>query len=236
MDAAIVVIKMSNIFFVNSKYNKKQLVCRGYLFGLDGKKGNTSYWQCVKRSSLSCYTRAITQVNDNGVHKLIKVNGEHSHIPEPEKILDLNLKEKLKQNAVSNMDTPSQVIQNLIQTVPVSKSIYLPSTSSMKMVIHRARNNDHPNLPKDLADFVVPGKYQDFLLAHYSGESGEDETILLFGTKEKLQLLQRSPFWIMDGTFQTCPDLFYQIYTIHGLVSLHENALPSRFRFDDKEV
>ncbi|KAF9421706.1 hypothetical protein HW555_002387, partial [Spodoptera exigua] len=46
--------------------------------------------------------------------------------------------------------------------------------------------------------------------------------ILLFGTSENIRLLQLSPFWILDGTFRTCPTLFYQIYTVHGLIGVHD--------------
>ena len=46
----------------------------------------------------------------------------------------------------------------------------------------------------------------------------DDGCILMFTTTENLRILSRSAFWIMDGTFKTTPNLFRQLYTIHGRI------------------
>ena len=41
--------------------------------------------------------------------------------------------------------------------------------------------------------------------------------MLMFGSRESIDLLRSSPDWFMDGTFDTVPPQFTQMYTIHGL-------------------
>ena len=52
--------------------------------------------------------------------------------------------------------------------------------------------------------------------------------MFIFVTDEALDVLARSPQWFADGTFKLCPELFFQIYSIHAL-SNHE-VIPCVFR------
>jgi hypothetical protein len=42
--------------------------------------------------------------------------------------------------------------------------------------------------------------------------------ILIFTTITNIIQLKQSILWLMDGTFKTVPNLFKQLYTIHGNV------------------
>ncbi|CAF1631582.1 unnamed protein product, partial [Didymodactylos carnosus] len=44
-----------------------------------------------------------------------------------------------------------------------------------------------------------------------------NERILIFATDEQLQLLFNSTQIFTDGTFDSCPPFFYQLYVIHGI-------------------
>ena len=46
----------------------------------------------------------------------------------------------------------------------------------------------------------------------------------MFGTIENLNALQTHSHWFVDGTFKVAPELFMQLFTIHGLVD--NRALP----------
>ena len=39
---------------------------------------------------------------------------------------------------------------------------------------------------------------------------------MIFAAPSSLQKLGSSKHWFADGTFETCPNIFYQIYTIHA--------------------
>ncbi|CAG8467796.1 16919_t:CDS:2, partial [Dentiscutata heterogama] len=50
-----------------------------------------------------------------------------------------------------------------------------------------------------------------------------NERILVFTTTENIRYLSRALYWIMDGTFQTVPTIFYQLYTIYAPVESADN-------------
>lgn len=102
----------------------------------------------------------------------------------------------------------------------------MPSKEAMRLVIHRERVSNEPKLPKTLNEFIIPDEFtkfegEQFLIGHFIDDN---DTILVFSTKTNLRLLDKSKFWIMDGTFQCCPDLFYQLYSIHGQVGQNDDT------------
>jgi hypothetical protein len=44
---------------------------------------------------------------------------------------------------------------------------------------------------------------------------------VIFASEENLRLMSASDRIFMDGTFKTCPRIFAESYTIHGMVSGH---------------
>ena len=78
----------------------------------------------------------------------------------------------------------------------------------------------YPPIPEDgdtLFDvpqrFTVTSTGDDFL--KYNNQRAD--RILIFGTGRRLNFLQNSDNWFMDGTFLTVPPQFAQLYTVHGL-------------------
>ena len=45
---------------------------------------------------------------------------------------------------------------------------------------------------------------------------GDEERIFIFASQDALQFLVDSEHWYADGTFRVCPEIFFQLYTIHG--------------------
>src|SRR5690606_15188544 len=62
----------------------------------------------------------------------------------------------------------------------------------------------------------------------------DESRFFIFATRESLQLLNMSQDWLADGTFETSPSLFCQIYTVHavtlckGIVPLVYMLLPNK--------
>lgn len=103
----------------------------------------------------------------------------------------------------------------------------------------RRKNTGRPKEPKRLSqlgnipdgykvthdgdDFLIPvgnlnnGMSFVCLLAHCHCRSlVATGQLMVFATNRNLEILSRCSVWIMDGTFDVTPDLFYQMYTIHG--------------------
>lgn len=77
-----------------------------------------------------------------------------------------------------------------------------------------------PALPQCLSEIHLPEKYsktlsgETFLLAN----DGDDNKILLFGSRHHLQQLASSDVIFGDGTFFFAPQHFTQLYSLHGKV------------------
>ena len=63
------------------------------------------------------------------------------------------------------------------------------------------------------------------------------EGVYMFSTNANLTLIAEAPSLYMDGTFQICPHLFYQVFTIHAFkhgkqFPLVYFLLPDKFRWN----
>ena len=67
--------------------------------------------------------------------------------------------------------------------------------------------------------YAIPDQYKklengDLFLQHDSGEDDE-QRILVFATESGLDDLLQASFWAGDGTFKPCPDVYFQLFTLH---------------------
>ena len=83
-------------------------------------------------------------------------------------------------------------------------------------------NQQLPNPANGANVSELPLEYQrtctneQFLI--FDGGQGDAERIFIFVTNQSLQLLSLSQNWFGDGTFKACPQIFFQIYTIHAQI------------------
>ena len=69
----------------------------------------------------------------------------------------------------------------------------------------------HSRLKCVVGTKIVSG--EDFLIA----EDGQgEEKIIIFATDRNVTLLCKAETIYVDGTLETCPRLFYQVFTIHA--------------------
>ena len=50
----------------------------------------------------------------------------------------------------------------------------------------------------------------------YDSSVEDEERIYILASQDVLQFLADSEHWYADGTFRVCPEIFFQLYTIHG--------------------
>lgn len=111
--------------------------------------------------------------------------------------------------------------------------MFLPERTTMKRTFNRRRGRDLPSNPKSISDLgEIPeefrrtlGRKAFLIYDSYDDEESDDEDdeerrrqnrILVFASKDALVKLSRSKIWQIDGTFETAPEIFTQILTIHG--------------------
>ena len=96
----------------------------------------------------------------------------------------------------------------------------LPTSPSCKTSFYHQRTQLIPNLPTtidaiDLQDELTTTTANErFLLVN----TGDQDKNLIFATNRNLQILADNDTIYVDGTFNTCPLLFTQFYTLHAMV------------------
>lgn len=132
----------------------------------------------------------------------------------------------LKRVAESSREKPCQIMNRCLEDVPTTSACMVPNKNVIRQIIKRARAKSTPLEPKSLAEIDLPEdlkmfKGETFLIPNTN--LNEDIKSLIFCTDKNIKLLQESTIWIMDGTFQSCPKLFMQLYSIHGTVGNGNN-------------
>lgn len=53
----------------------------------------------------------------------------------------------------------------------------------------------------------------------------DNDFVMIFTTAENCLLLKNASFWILDGTFKSCPKLFNELFVINGSVERGNNKI-----------
>ena len=195
--------------------NSINAVYLGYRYSRDGKPTSThkQAWRCVLRT---CKGRMHT-VDGN----LLSCTQEHNHSGD---LADCEAKATLSsiKEIAASTRTPNHIIYaQTTGSLSQATRLRLPSAVACKKAAQRSRRKADP-LPK------APGSLSEIELTvddclSMAGQSllqfdNEDDAlrIIVFGTADSIQSLERSKSWYIDGTFDSCPQHFYQLITIHA--------------------
>ncbi|KAE9542890.1 hypothetical protein AGLY_002801, partial [Aphis glycines] len=175
-------------------------------------------WACCKNTC-----------KDNGVDTAIYNDHKHDK-PSEQDINRQKLSNNLKRKAVEEISVlPSKFICRELKNSDIH-TLTLNDTSLIKRNIRNARLSVHPNIPKNIAEThaaineitLVTNTNESFLLVN-DNNCG----IVWFSTKSNLEVLCGINTIFVDGTFRSCPNFFYQLFTIHDLVE--ESYIPLVF-------
>lgn len=214
----------------------KDLACDGgFIYCLDKRRDTKYYWNCVQaRGSGKCRARLVTELvrersgDRPPKHRIVRTTKgtPHNHPPSPTHKMRKDALVGLKRKAAGTMDRPANIIQSTQTGISVDAAAGLPSQDALRRRIKRARRAVQAAEPQSLGDVSIPEELtktlegENFLLAHYVEG---DANLLVFSTLSSMHQLGRARMLIMDGTFKSCPILYRQIYTIHGMVGDREN-------------
>ena len=167
-----------------NKYNHE-----GYTYVKDKSSANKMiiHWRCDKRK------RQIWTQTDNGRFDSLRTPHTCSTIGNVTNVVVQKVVTAAKRRAVSTMEIPSQVRQEVIQNVPTSVLGQLPSVNALRKQIQRKRSKQQqaPPNPNTREDIIIPieytryeymqGQFENFLLADSGEEQPDPNRILLFG-------------------------------------------------------
>ncbi|CAF0764984.1 unnamed protein product [Brachionus calyciflorus] len=176
-----------------SQRGKELLINRNYEHKLDfvAKSTNKHSWRC--NSHNDCKARVYTI----GLNPPVTEGQNwHEHPANPSK---KEIRKAMNELKDKNSNRCRSAIQ-AVQKNPYAQ--YQKPTSRSDL-----------NLPEE---FKRSCNNEKFIIY----DSGKDDTnrIILFGTENNLKLLKSHLNWYVDDTFDVCPDIFYQLFTIHVLL------------------
>lgn len=101
----------------------------------------------------------------------------------------------------------------------------LPERRNVIRTINRTQNRTRPPIPQELSSVEIISPYDrtitgDPFLQLDTGALSE-ERVIIFYSPQALEHLCHTNIILGDGTFKTVPKIFYQLYTLHGLVHGH---------------
>ncbi|XP_057321233.1 uncharacterized protein LOC130665011 [Microplitis mediator] len=155
---------------------------------------------------------------------IISKSGEHNHLPDRAHIDSRIVIHKMKKKAQKSKEPTGVVIASELKNVSKVVAAELPNRSAMARMLQR-QHKLHDNFlenPSSFDDIKISAEYQQTYAGNqflYESEATKNNHFFMFTTAANLSALARSDVWFADGTFYTVPSIFYQIYTIHGLIN-----------------
>ncbi|CAF1470139.1 unnamed protein product, partial [Rotaria sordida] len=175
----------------------------------------SEYWICVK-----CQTTATSYLDLSVI-----VREDHTHLPDETDKEVLEMRQNLKRKAIEESGPIDRIIEEAFHAINSQSQsndllINMPSIATIKNTLQQQRRKIRPPVPKSIEQlpYPLPEAYcktkqgESFLL--YDGPLGGVRS-LVFSSYNDMVYLSQHENWYGDGTFYTCPSIFYQMYSIH---------------------
>lgn len=198
--------------YVLSTKGRQKLLLHKYLYIHDWTRKGITRYKCEFAKELKC--RAFVKIKDGKIDDMCETHA--SHVADVARIEAIKVKSKIMTKAIKTQDQPMQIVSKCTKKASRATKAALPTKRNLVKSVHRKRktNDCAPAVPPSLAELELPDEYKEtadgeiFLL--YDSKN-PDKRILIFSTKENLKLLRQCKTWIVDGTFDSAPPLFYQV-------------------------
>lgn len=207
--------------FVRSQKGNRKIIKDGYIYVFKKELANyVRSFECQLRRAGQCRVSIKVNPNDEVIEQL----HEHTHPPSNVKCEVQRVKSSIKERAESTNDSTQQIMVGELQGISEAAAVNLPNVEHMRRTVRSQKRNegDMPEPPNRNAIPELPMEYQQtctgerFLI--YDSGIDDANRIFIFGTDHALHLLATSPDWFGDGTFKVCPQIFFQLYTLHAKI------------------
>jgi hypothetical protein len=205
---------------------KNKITLDGYVYVKQKPLANnaTSYECELRRGSGIGLSVCKAKVKIAADMSVVGFMNTHSHAPNDAHCEVQKVRAGIKRRAEQTDEGAQQILGHELQHLSQQAAVEMAPLSIIRRAIRSAkqkRNAVHP-LPTDRT-FAIPDEYKtlengEAFLLHDSGIQ-DPSRILIFGTARTTRLLVQAQHWFLDGTFKIVPELFYQLYTVHALIS-----------------
>ena len=190
--------------FENFTYTKKR----------ENENTQITTWRCTDRRCKG------TGKTIEGSFEFLLTN-PHYHEANPAKKELVQIEKAIESRAVQSLEPPRVVVQMSTNNSTGEAVAQMPHQRTMVRRIQRRRVVAHIPNPLSTSVLNVPDDLRTTIRGEpfYAFDSGkEDPNRFIIFTTQKLDELEFSAKWAVDGTFAVCPSLFYQLYTMHGII------------------
>lgn len=195
-----------------------------FYFAYKTKTTNIIRWRCTQRKcSAKLFTTGenLTIVRDESVH----LNHDKKNL----NVYKLNQLCKIKARE-SPYEKPAKILRNVVQNSTDSNVITTKDISDLRRNIYNTKRKILPKFP--VSQNEVHSMLLTMDIKTHTGEpfilsNDSDKNIIIFSCKTNIDFLCKSETIYLDGTFDYCPKLFTQLFTLHGY--FNNNYVPLVF-------
>ena len=181
---------MSTIIKLTSEKGKPMLGYEGIIYPLDRQIEGKMIFRCPNRDCKGrCHTNPIMDA-------IISGPTEHCHAPNPDRILDVELRNQIKSRSGDSEEPSSAILHSGIRSFPLDSVRQLPKPEILQGTIRRQREAEASNPDNQLPDHLKLTDRGDNFVLH------EDKTLTIFTTDSNLSVLKSCQHWFADGTLK----------------------------------
>ena len=181
--------------------------------------GGFNMWECIYRwERYQCNAK----VKLSPLDKFLDEIDEHTHAPLQAEFQVTKVKAGIRRLAEETEEITQQILGTELRKISDGVAANLPSLETLcKNVHHSRQDRNMPPTPSHRENIPgLPPAYrsktnEDPFLVYDSGV-GDEQWIFVFASQDALQFLADSEHWYADSTFRVCPEIFFQLCTMHG--------------------
>ena len=222
---SILILNTTAMESVLSQRGNTKFIHNGYIYVFQKDLANDiRSFECEKRrGSGTCKARVKVNLADEVVAEM----NDHTHPPSALRVEDTKIKSRIKHLAENTATTPQNILAEALGTASEGAMANLPIIPHLKRTIrHQRKENDVPPLPptREAIPDILPFRFQEtdnherFLLFDSGANDGANRMII-YSSENGIERLRNSHHWFCDGTFKVCPDIFFQLYSVHARIN-----------------
>uniref|UniRef100_A0A1I8AAZ0 MULE domain-containing protein n=1 Tax=Steinernema glaseri TaxID=37863 RepID=A0A1I8AAZ0_9BILA len=138
------------------------------------------------------------------------------------------IKADIRKRALSSAESARTLVRECLAGASDAAIVHLPEDTSMTTTVKRSRTDQARRLPHTLAEIELPqvltstDRPENFVMIDTGKE--DVERIIVLASRTDLDRLCTCQTWLADGTFKASPEMFDQLWVLHGIV--HNRVLP----------
>lgn len=196
--------------FFLSKRGKEMISHDGYLYNIERIRNNGKVFRCNLRN---CYGKLII----DSENKVLDFK-THNHERQQNKIKCKHLLNEIKESAQLNAKLPFDVITKVTSKLKEDEILELPLIRTIRDDVIRRRNKQTSLINCDYKEIPESLRYTLDKTQFFRFDSGynDNNRVIIFYSEFSESVLKVTETVLIDGTFKSCPNYFFQLVTLHG--------------------